>query len=77
MGMFLTIFLPPLDLRLIFACNQIGAKGATTQCHYDLSYNFFTQIAGYKHFFLFPPNAWEVILLLCLSRWHMKQRWVG
>lgn len=34
----------------------IGPKHATTQNHYDISYNFYVQIYGEKRFILFPPH---------------------
>jgi len=37
--------------------------GTTTPLHYDIQYNFFTQIYGRKRFILMPPEAWERVYL--------------
>ena len=42
----------------------IGNKGVTAQTHYDISYNFFTQLHGQKTFYLQPPQrGWQHLRL--------------
>ncbi|XP_065898446.1 tRNA wybutosine-synthesizing protein 5-like [Dysidea avara] len=43
----------------------VGRKGIVTNTHYDMTYNFFVQLQGKKHFTLFPPNA-QLYLYPCL-----------
>ena len=46
----------------------IGNKGVTAQTHYDISYNFFTQLHGQKTFYLQPPQrGWQHLKLYPLS----------
>jgi hypothetical protein len=51
----------PLDPLLLAPGTQanlwLGRRGLITHTHFDLQYNFFTQIHGEKTFSLFPPGT--------------------
>eukprot|EP00041_Stephanoeca_diplocostata_P028362 m.802410 g.802410 ORF g.802410 m.802410 type:complete len:208 (-) comp23361_c1_seq70:1290-1913(-) len=41
----------------------LSPAGTATPTHYDISHNFFVQIAGQKRVLLFPPQAWQSLYL--------------